>query len=413
MKKKVLLISQGFYPEIGSAGNRMKNIFQLLQEKGYEVNVLTTEPTYPNKSLYTDQKFWNDETLNHDPAINRVKIKNRKYSRSIFNRLIYYLEMAFRMFLYVIKDKNRYDVIFVSSPPIFVGFVGLFAKYLYKSKLILDIRDLWPESLRGVGVLNYNFIIGFFGMLEKFLYKLSDQIIVNSMEFKEFIINKSGVSPDKIGFMPNAARLSEIPVITHAAKDGRIKVIYTGNIGLAQDVDVLKELAFSLKDENIDLSIVGYGIKKNELADFVRANNLTNVSFYSPVTRSDVFTIKLEHDIGFVSLNDKEVFDTVLPGKIVDYMTCGLPIVASVSGYAKRVIEEEKVGLVSETRNIKEIVDYILYLSRNPEVRKQMAENEGRYIMKKFLWEKNISELIERIQKLDDTKISVTGRCRQ
>jgi glycosyltransferase involved in cell wall biosynthesis len=413
MKKRVLLISQGFYPEIGSAGNRMKNIFQLLREKGYEVNVLTTEPTYPNKSLYTEKRFWNDEALNHETSIYRVKIKNRKYSRSIFNRLIYYLEMAFRMLLYVMKDKNRYDVIFVSSPPIFVGFVGLCAKYLYKSKLILDIRDLWPESLRGVGVLNYNFIIGFFGILEKLLYKLSDEIIVNSMEFKEFIMTKSGVPSEKIGFMPNSARFSEIPSKSPKGKNGRFKVIYTGNIGLAQDVDVLKELAMSLKDENIDLSIVGYGMKKNELVDYVKANNLKNVRFYSPVTRSDVFTIKLEHDIGFVSLNEKEVFETVLPGKIVDYMTCGLPIVASVSGYAKRVIENEKVGLVSEARNIKEIVNYILYLSNNPEVRKQMSENEGRYIMNKFLWEKNISELVDRIQKLEDTKIPVTGRCRQ
>ncbi|WP_404329954.1 glycosyltransferase family 4 protein [Mesobacillus maritimus] len=393
MKKKVLLISQGFYPEIGSAGNRMKNIFQLLQLEGYEVEALTTEPTYPNKNLYRDEKFWNEEALNNNPSIKRVKIKNRKYSTSIFNRLIYYMEMAIRLLFFIIKDKEKYDFILVSSPPIFVGFVGLIAKIRYKRKLILDIRDLWPESLKGVGVFNYKIIIGFFSLLEKGLYRYSDYIIVNSLEFKEYICKNTSVLPSKIGFMPNSARLGEIPDKQSVSRDGKIKVIYTGNIGLAQDIDVLKELALQLRKENIDLSIVGYGMKKPELVEFVKLNQLTNVHFYSPVTRLECFKINMNHDIGFVSLNEQEVFNTVLPGKIVDYMTCRLPIVASVSGYAKKVIEEEKVGFVSESRNSKEIINYILHLSKHPDLRKQMAENEGRYIMEKFLWEDNINVL--------------------
>lgn len=403
MNKKVLLISQGFYPEIGSAGNRLKNIFILLQEQGYQVTVLTTEPTYPNKNLYQDRKFWNDESLNQNSSVRRVSINNRKYSRSIFNRLIYYIEMALKMLLFVLNDKEKYDTIFVSSPPIFVGFVGLIAKFRYKTKLILDIRDLWPESLKGVGVFNSSLIISFFSFLEKHLYKQSDQIIVNSLEFKSYIIKKSDISPNKIGFMPNSARLSEIPNKPVATRKN-FRVIYTGNIGLAQDVDLLKELALNLNTENIKLSIVGYGMKKNELVDFVKTNNLTNVRFYTPVTRIDCFNINLEHDVGFVSLNNKDVFDTVLPGKIVDYMTCGLPIVASVSGYAKTVIEEEQVGYVSESRSVKEIVKYILHLSKNPEICKQMSENEARYIMDKFLWEKNIFELVNRIEGLTNEK---------
>lgn len=397
MKKRVLLIAQGFYPEIGSAGNRIKNIFQLLEQEGYQVNVLTTEPTYPNKNLYQDRKFWDDELLNHSSKINRVRIKNRKYSRSIFNRLIYYIEMAFNMFGFVLRDKAKYDVVFVSSPPIFVGFVGLFAKLKYHSKLILDIRDLWPESLKGVGVFNYKIVLGFFGYLEKLLYQKADHIIVNSMEFKTHILEKATLPEEKIGFMPNSAREKEISAPKNIKTD-HFKVIYTGNIGLAQDVDILKELAVHLKAENIQLSIIGYGIKKNELIDFVKSHKLTNVQFYDPITRNECFRINKDHHVGFVSLNDKKVFETVLPGKIIDYMTCGLPVVASVSGYAKRVIEEEKVGFVSETRDIQEIVKHILFLAGNPEARKTIAQNAENYIKDKFLWEKNLSELINRIE---------------
>ncbi|KKK38779.1 glycosyl transferase group 1 protein [Mesobacillus campisalis] len=410
MKKKVLLISQGFYPEIGSAGNRMKNIFQLLQHEGYQVKVLTTEPTYPNKKLYSDKSFWNDESLNDNIFIQRVKIKNRKYSRNIFNRLIYYLEMAFRLLLSVLKDKDNYHVIFVSSPPIFVGFVGLYAKFKYKSNLILDIRDLWPESLKGVGVFNNKIIIGFFGYLEKRLYKLSDHIIVNSMEFKSYIIEKTNVSSEKIGFMPNSARFREISNKSTVTEREKFKVIYTGNIGLAQDIEILKQLAIHLNNQDIELSIIGYGMKKNELVEFVKLHNLLNVHFYAPVTREECFKLNLEHDVGLVSLNDKEVFETVLPGKIIDYMTCGLPIVASVSGYAKKVIEKEKVGFVSESRNVKEIVDFILHLADHPELRNQMSNNQGRYIMDKFLWETNIKELINRIEDNEAKEKTLLGK---
>jgi glycosyltransferase involved in cell wall biosynthesis len=403
----VLLVSQCFYPEIGSAGNRMKNIFQLLEGEGFNVKVLTSEPTYPNKKLYQDKKFWDDEALNKVESIHRILIKNRKYSRSIFNRLIYYLEMAFKMFFYIMKDKEKHDVVFVSSPPIFVGFVGLYAKVRYKSKLIVDIRDLWPESLKGVGVFNYKIVLKMFSYFEKHLYKKADHIIVNSFEFKDHIIKNANIDPQKIGFIPNASRIDEIPNVDHQETDD-FKVIYTGNLGLAQDIDILKELASHLHEHKIGLSIVGYGMKKNELKEFVKEHKLKNVEFYSPVTRKEVFQIKLKHDVGFVSLNDKKVFETVLPGKIVDYMTCQLPIVASVSGYSKEVIEKENVGFVSENRDINEIVKYILYLRKNPKTRQRMSSNSAQFIKKNFIWEHNISELINRIEDIENENVVIT-----
>lgn len=406
MGKSILIISQSFYPEIGSAGNRMKNIFQLLTDKGYKVSVITTEPTYPNKKIYMEDSFWNEPNINNDTEnINRIKVANRKYSRSIFNRLLYYLEIAFRMLFYIVKDKRKFDVIFVSSPPIFIGIVGLIAKFRYKSQLILDIRDLWPESLKGVGVFDNKVILNVFGFIEKLLYIKSDQIIVNSYKFKKYIQLKAKVEPSKIGFMPNSARLTELsdPFINDRKVKKDFKVIYTGNIGLAQDVEILKALASNLSTYNIKLSIIGYGIKRSELKEYITNKKLTNVQFYSPVTRKECFELNMQHQVGFVSLNDKEVFDTVLPGKLVDYMTCGLPIVASVSGYSKDIIEKEKVGLVSTTRDIHEIIGHILFLYHNSEVREEFSKNSKEFVRKTFLWEQNIQELINRVENISLT----------
>lgn len=372
----------------------MKNIYQLLKDRGYEVTVLTTEASYPNKKLYVDRKFWNDDLLNKDKNIHRVSVTNRKYSYSMFNRLLYYLEVTFRMILFVLYDRKKYGTVFISSPPIFIGFVGIIAKVKYKVKLILDIRDLWPESLKGVGVFNNKFIIWIFSLFEKFLYKKADYIVVNSVEFIDYIYNNSNKSREEIKFIPNSARAAEMS-LKDKKNSGEFKIIYTGNLGLAQDIELLKKLAIQLNHYNIRMSIVGYGMKRQELVEFVKKNSLEHISFIKPTTREECLKINAQHHIGIISLEEKEIFNTVLPGKLIDYMITGLPLVASASGYSKYIIEKYGAGYVSEKRDIDEIISFILSLKNNAEIRTRMGENAKKLISSKFLWEENIETLIE------------------
>lgn len=392
-KGKILLIAQNFYPEIGSAGNRMKNIYQMVKREGYDVTILTNEPSYPNKKMYEDEMFWDDPLLNGDAGVHRVKVRNRKYSFSMFNRLLYYLEMTIKMILFVLSDRNKYSNVFVTSPPIFIGLVGIIAKFRYKTKLILDIRDLWPESLKGVGVFNNRFIIWVAALFELFLYKQADTIIVNSPGFIQYISEKAKIDTEAIRYMPNSAAEDELS-FEHKKNPDEFKVIYTGNLGLAQDVGFLKELSMKLHQHGILLNIVGYGFRKKELVGYIKENGLTNVTFVSPTTRNQCLRLNKEHDVGIVSLNDQEVFDTVLPGKIVDYMISGLPIVAAVSGYAKQMIEEHEVGFVSEQRNIDEIIQYIFNLKEDADARNRLSLNCINLIKSQFLWEENIQMLM-------------------
>lgn len=145
------MVTQNFYPEIGSASNRMKNIYLELNERGYDVKILTSDPSYPNRNLYKDSSYWYDENIEKD--IVRIHPKTRKYTRNLFRRLILYIEVAFRLILAICKDKEKYDYIFVSTPSIFIPVAGMFAKRKMKAKLIVDVRDLWPESLIGIGFL--------------------------------------------------------------------------------------------------------------------------------------------------------------------------------------------------------------------------------------------------------------------
>ncbi|NMH67660.1 glycosyltransferase family 4 protein [Bacillus sp. RO3] len=397
--KKILIISQNFYPEIGSAGNRMKNIFLLLKKRGYDVDMLTTEPTYPTKKIYENEEFWDDPSINeYESSINRIKIRDRKYSRGIFNRLLFYLEMYFKFMVEVFINRSKYDVVLVTSPAIFVAMVGVMAKWRFRSKLILDVRDLWPESLKGVGVFNYKWILAFFNKVEKFIYKSSDEIIINSRGFKDHIVNKRNIDPSKLSFMPNAARVEEIR--SNITSTDRFKVIYAGNIGLAQDGELLIELAKELRKKDIDFSIIGYGLKRQEVYDQIKKHNLSNVTFISPKTRRECLQIISQHHAGIVTLNNKSVFETVLPGKVIDYMTCGVPIVAAVSGYSKEVIEDEHVGFAVEDRDSQKLVDLIEFLQKNKKVLNEMSQNGNKYVKKNFNWDANIDTLVNVIDKL-------------
>lgn len=389
--KKTLIISQNFYPEIGSAGNRMKNIYLLLKEKGLDVEVLTTQPSYPNKQFYEEEHFWDNAELNEDKNIHRIKIMKKKYSRNIINRLFYYLEMAVKMIFFVLFSRNKYDVIVASSPQIFVAIVGLIAKYRFRAKLVLDIRDLWPESLKGVGVFNYSIIISLFEKIELLLYKQASNIIVNSRGFIGHIVSKSKAFSDKITYLPNGARNFEIN-LSEEKDDADFKVIYAGNLGLAQDVTTIMNLAKELDEKNIKLTIIGYGIRRDSLIDYTKQQNLKNVEFVSPTTRSECFKIISNHQVGIVTLVEAEVFETVLPGKVIDYMTCGVPVVASVSGFSEKMIVDGKTGFVSQ--NLDELIKCIEELKENDELYNEMSLNGRKYVKHNYLWEKNIDQLI-------------------
>lgn len=394
MKKRVLLISQNFYPEIGSAANRMKNIYKFLKQNGYDVEVITTEPSYPNKKIYTEERFWDDDLINVDEMnkIYRISVKTKKYSRTIFNRLFYYIEISLKILLFILKSKKTFDVIFVTSPAIFIGIVGLIAKYRFKSKLLLDIRDLWPESLKGVGVLDNTIIIKVFNKIERMLYKNANRIIVNSKGFITHISSSADIPTNLISYIPNGAIEDEL---TTSNVDKGFNVIYAGNIGLAQDAEMILKLAEELNKKNINLNIIGYGMKAYELKQYVKENKMKNVLFFNPLTRNECLKIISKSQVGIVTLNDKQVFETVLPGKIIDYMTRGVPIVGSVSGFSKKLIEDTESGFVVNEKNVDEMIKKIEILHDNSNLRSKMSSNGRKAVRENFMWENNIKILIK------------------
>ena len=397
---KILIITQNFYPEIGSAANRAKNIYFALKEKGYEVTVLTTEPNYPNRNTYNDKTFWDEDISEAD--VERIQLKTRRYTSSIFKRLIYYLEMMLKFVFYNFKLKKDYDVIFATLPAIFIGIAGVVARMRLKAMLILDIRDLWPETLIGINRFQNKFALRIAYGLEKFLYHKADEIIVNSEKFIPYMLAKK-VPQEKISFIPNS--LTEIELAQQLSqKGGRlgdgITVLYAGNVGLAQDLDTLIDIAKRLQHHpEIMFEVIGYGFLMKDIRLKVAEQGLENIEILQALSRKETLARIAAADMVYVTLRDSDVFKTVLPGKVVDYMGSGKPIVADVAGYCAYMIRKADCGLISENGDVNELCDFILKLANSGELRRQLGENGRKFASKKFNWSVNIKILIEKLEK--------------
>ncbi|MZF22776.1 glycosyltransferase, partial [Bacillus anthracis] len=371
----------------------------------YDVKILTSDPSYPNRNLYKDSSYWYDENIEKD--IVRIHPKTRKYTRNLFRRLILYIEVAFRLILAICKDKEKYDYIFVSTPSIFIPVAGMFAKRKMKAKLIVDVRDLWPESLIGIGFFNKNWILKFAYKLEYKIYHAADNIIINSKGFYSYI-SSTGIAPNRISFMPNSLTEKELSTVPKKNISDQLTVIYTGNIGLAQDIEKLILIAEHLKEyKNISFKIIGYGYQKKELGESIEAKQLPNMQLIEPKNREDTLAEIVDADIAYVSLVEKDVFKKVLPRKVMDYMSMRKPIVADVAGYAKEVIEDAQCGFVTEDRTVAELSDYIIKLAQDKQLRNRLGENGYQYAFRTLRWKTNIETLLKILEERDVTEESV------
>lgn len=393
---KILIITQNFFPEIGSGANRMTKIYQLINEKA-SVTVLTTEPQYPNKTYYEQNKFFdhNAEQLN----IFRIKTRVHRFEKKIMFRFLLYLEVFIKFYIKILKDSSQYDVIYVTSPPLSIPLVGILAKKKFKCKLIVEIRDLWPETIKAMEIVKSPFIwiiMKISYMLEKKIYNIADKIVVNSEGFFDYI--KAIVKKDKeIIFLPNSLIKEELKIPLKKTDSKNFTVIYAGNIGFAQNIDNFVTLAIKYREhKNIKFVLMGYGSKFDEIKLEIEKLKLANIEINLPEPRPVALKMIQSADIAYVGLNKHDIFKTVIPGKIIDYMGMGTPILGTTYGYSRKIIEDAKAGLIYDESDFDGIEEGFKKLL-DKKTNEVFGENGKNYAREYFNWDYNKSILFNLI----------------
>lgn len=393
---KILFVTQNFYPELGSAANRIGAIFKLLKKNNYDAYVLTTNPTYPYENLFENNDYYNDYQLNEleKSKIYRIDTKIKKQGK-FFKRILYFIEEFFRVRLFFSMHKNKYDYIYVTSPNIFMAWSTLFFKKK-NTKYVLEIRDLWPDSANQIKGLNISVIMPILKFLESRMYNSADKIIINNLYFENHIQQRLKKEVP-ILYLPNAIQITEkIDII----KNNEFSVIYTGNIGHAQDVNQLIEVAKKLNENKIQFNVIIYGVHSSKFKSEV--NHLEYIHVKDPLPRKECLQEISKAHVALSLLKNSEIFMNVLPGKIIDSISMGTIPITNLTGFTKRIIKNNKLGIAEKNITVENIMENIMELKNNYELRNKMIINAINYRNQNLIWEDNIKKLDELLLK-DET----------
>ncbi|MDJ1493272.1 glycosyltransferase family 4 protein [Cytophagaceae bacterium DM2B3-1] len=372
----ILLVHQYFLEKDDPGGSRFNEMTRVWAENGHQVTVIGGMVHYASgkKRDKHKGKFIVREEYDQNITVYRCHV-SEAYNTNFIGRLWAYFSFVFSSIIAgIFYARKKYNVVLVTSPPLFVGITGYILSRWKRIPLVFEIRDLWPESAIDTGILTNKTIIRFAYWFEKFIYKKSKLINCLTPAFRIKLIEDKKVPAQKTVMIPNAADFSLSEELLHSfdANEFRKKlnwqdkfvITYVGAHGVANHLIQLIDVAESLKDTNTHIVLIGDGMQKPMLREETQKRNLTNVQFVDSVPKKEVFKYILASDLGTSVLKKNDTFKTVYSNKTFDYMSCRKPILMVIDGVSRQLVEEARCGVYAEPENIADIVAKIrLYLS--------------------------------------------------
>ena len=253
-----------------------------------------------------------------------------------------------------------------------MGVAGAIISKINKKKFILDIRDLWPDIVLDMGVMKrYNPIYIILKILENFMYKQSDYLIYNSPGFKEYLeckYPKENMSLITNGIDDYILEYFKDKQVKIEKKD-KYKILYAGNLGIAQDIKILVDLAKRRKD--IEVILIGKGSQEKIIVDKIKELQVENIKLISSIPRVELLNLYEEIDILFLQLKDIKMFEKTIPSKIFEYIAAQKPIIYGVEGIAREILEEEfKRNYYFKANNLDNLEETLNKLVKDIEERK-------------------------------------------
>ena len=397
---KILVVCINYYPE----PFMVTDFCEELVKEGHDVSVVTGLPNCPMGDLYEGyEKGKNREEVRNGVKIKRCFLVVRK--KGIIRRALNYFSFSYFAGKYIKSVKEEYDVVFVYGlSPVTVISPAYVYKKKHKVPLAVYCLDLWPESLTVGGVKRSSIIFKIFKKISERLYKKADEIYVTSKPFIGYFDEKFGIK--NTFYLPQYSVENFSVEDCRKEKDENFNVLFAGGIGKAQKLITLIKAAEILREEkSITFSVVGDGIDLEELKNTAKTLNLENVTFYGRVPQDKMVDFYKKADVAVVMLNNDEFISKTLPLKVQGYMSCGKPVIASVSGEAARVIKEANCGFTCPAEDGAALANEILrFYKTSNEERKAFSDNAYKYYKENFTKETFFKTLNEKLTALAEKK---------
>lgn len=402
--KKILIISQYFYPE----NFRINDLALELKDRGYEISVLTGLPNYPKGEYYDGYSCDKncDEAWKGIP-IYRCKLRARKKgSVNLLRNYISFIIQSKRKLKQIKQVKeNTFDIIYVCGlSPITVALPAIYLKKKNKVPVIINVQDLWPHSVSAITGITNPIIIKPIDFLVRYIYKNCDLILASSSSFIPIIQKQLRRKCEKVLYWPQYAVVYKEEKNKELFDDNTFNIVFTGNLGESQGLDLVIEAAEKLKDTKIRWHFVGDGRSEEKLKMKVKRYKLDNyIFFYGRKPESEIPQYLANANAALLILKPEPVFEMTVPAKLQTYMACGIPIIGCVSGEGKRIIEESHAGIVSEEISVDGLVNACYkYLNLSKEEYYELCKKSLEYGYDNF----NKIELINRLEKIMDDILS-------
>lgn len=398
--KKILIVAEYFYPE----EFKINEIAIEWKKKGYEVDILTQNPTYPLGKVFVGHKNkWFSKESFEGMNVYRVKAVTG-YKTSLFKKLLKYFSFMILGSIVSLKIGKRYDYVFGFDVGALTGMVpAIVLKQFYKKPVTLWIQDIWPDSVYAYGFKKSKFLEFFLNSFVKYVYRYSSNFAISTKGFENKIIPYLN-STKEIFYAPNwADYLNKDLEKISFANENKIHFTFAGNIGTVQNLDNVIDAFGKLDDEFLikaQLNIIGDGSYLEKLKTKVEKNCYKNIVFWGRKPREDIYKYLEASSFLIVSLVNKEIFSLTVPAKTQTYIATAKPIIAIINGEAANIIKENELGLVCSPDNLEEIKStYMEAIESDEEKRKKYIKNSElltNTIFKKEIIIDNLLALLKR-----------------
>lgn len=396
---RILYVSHYFPPEMGAPAGRVAGLGRVWAAAGHDVHVLTGFPHHPTGRIHPDYRhafrrgFLREEMDGVHvhrtwifPAANRGKIRRSlNYSSFMASAVI---SGSLRL--------PRPDVIVATSPQLLCAAAGQLLARRFRVPLVMEVRDLWPESLIAVGASGKQSpLVNTLERLARGLYARAAHIVTVTDSQRDVIV-RFGVPADRVTVVPNGVDRAFLDAGASLASSspafgasGRFEVTYIGTIGMAHHLETLLEAAALLRDDSrFHFRLVGEGARREALEAQARAQGLANVEFCGERPRGEVARWIADSSACAVLLRRNDTFRTVVPSKLLEIMAVGRPIILGVEGEARALVERAGAGIAIEPENAAQLAAAIRALASDPAQCRRLAEDGRKFVAREFLRDK-------------------------
>jgi len=404
---KLLYLTQYYPPEIGAGAVRSNIMSQYLANDGWDIDVVCERPNYPTGILDDRyKKEWCYEENVHDNlSVHRIwAIANQR--KNVTQQLLFFVSFMISSFFYVLANPKKYDVIYVTSPPIFAAISGFLLSKILGSKFVFEVRDIWPDSaVNQIDLENESFFIRFGRRIENWLYHKADLIVPVTSDAEKIIKKRSNGTPTSVITNGVDTQLFQKMMNPQQGMDeifnpDKFRVGYVGSLGVIHDLRTfVKAAKMCEKDPDIEFIIVGDSGRNNQLQDILDEFQPRNVTWVGLKKHEQIPYYISSFDVAVNPVNPSKAFESIVTVKFYEYLACEVPVITCGKGLLKVIGDQSGAAITVEPNNPKELADAIKDLKKDRSQTRKLSQKGRLFVNDQYSRErlaKNLSDCLKK-----------------